>query len=88
MKPKLDPEVADEVPWSDTVTDYDLAHLVTYLRLLDAARDGADWRQAAQLVLGRAPDAPASRRCWESHLRRAEWMTQQGYKDLVASPRT
>jgi Uncharacterized conserved protein (DUF2285) len=83
LTPKLDQEVADEAPSSGVVTDYDRGHLVTYLRLLDAAREGADWRQAARLVLRRDPDHPASRACWESHLRRAEWMTRTGYKDLA-----
>ena len=26
--------IADEVPWSDHVTDYDRAHFIVYLRLL------------------------------------------------------
>jgi hypothetical protein len=30
------------------LTDYDRAHLVTYLRLLDA--DAADWREAARPI--------------------------------------
>ncbi|MDR6623872.1 DNA -binding domain-containing protein [Caulobacter segnis] len=83
MTPKLDQQVTDEAPCGDTVTDYDRAHLVTYLRLLDASREGADWREAARLVLDRDPDHPASRACWESHMRRAEWMTHTGYKDLA-----
>jgi len=32
--PELDPEIADEVPWSDAITQYDEAHFVTYVRLL------------------------------------------------------
>lgn len=83
MTPKLDQEVADQAPSSDAVTDYDRDHLVTYLRLLDAAREGADWREATRLVLGRDPDHPGAHACWESHLRRAEWMTRTGYKDLA-----
>jgi hypothetical protein len=85
LAPKLDPDVADEVAWSETITDYDLDHLVTYLRLLDADRDGADWRQVAAIVLGRdtEQDLDASRRCWESHLERARWMTTHGYHQLV-----
>ena len=86
MAPKLDPDVADEVPWSETITDYDLDHLVTYLRLLDADRDEADWRQAAAIVLARdvEHDSDRSRRCWESHLERARWMTTKGYHQLLA----
>lgn len=83
MTPKLDPQAADQAPSSDALTDYDRDHLATYLRLLDAAREGADWREAARLVLGRDPDHPATRACWQSHMRRAEWMTRTGYKDLA-----
>ena len=81
---ELEQPVADQAPLIERVTDYDRAHLVTYLRLLDAARDGADWREAARLVLARDPDHPASRACWESHMRRAEWMTHTGYKHLAS----
>jgi Uncharacterized conserved protein (DUF2285) len=50
-KPPLNPDVADEAPNSPTLTAYDHEHLVTYLRLLDADAEGADWREVAQLVL-------------------------------------
>src|SRR3546814_5019205 len=66
-------EIADQVPWSERITKYDEAHFVTYLRLLDADAEGADWREVARLVLRRNPDADpaAARRCWEEHLARA-----------------
>ncbi|KQY28329.1 hypothetical protein ASD21_15855 [Caulobacter sp. Root1455] len=86
MTSQLQHPVADEAPWSQTLTDYDQRHLVTYLRLLDADQDGADWREASLLILGRdarqAPDL--SRRCWETHLERARWMTRAGYRHLLA----
>ena len=58
---------------------------MVYLRLLDADREGADWREAALLVLHRDAkvDEGSARRCWETHLKRAEWMTEIGYKDLL-----
>ncbi|UIX77308.1 hypothetical protein [Xanthomonas citri] len=40
--PEVDPDVADEVPWSDRISPYDEAHFVTYMRLLDAEADGAN----------------------------------------------
>lgn len=85
MTPKLDPPVADAPPRSQTLTDYDLEHMVTYLRLLDADREGADWREAAQKILGRDPGSAPDlcRQCWESHLSRARWMTSTGYRDLL-----
>ena len=83
--PKLDPDVADNVPWSEDITSYDDEHLVTYMRLLDADADGADWREVARIVLHRDPEAEAkrTRRCWEAHLTRARWMTSKGYRKLL-----
>lgn len=77
--------VADRVPWSERITPYDEAHFVTYLRLLDADAEGADWQEVARLVLRRDPnaDAGAVRRCWEDHLARARWMTRSGYRQLL-----
>lgn len=84
--PELDPEIADDVPWSDAITPYDEAHFVTYVRLLDAEADGAAWQEAARLVLHRDPDAEPDRtwRCWEAHLKRAKWMAQHGYYHLLS----
>jgi hypothetical protein len=85
QKPPLDPDVADLAPTSSALTGYDEQHLVTYLRLLDAAEDGADWAKVAALVLhidpAREPDR--ARRAWESHLARARWMTEHGYRHLL-----
>ena len=59
--PELDPDVADEVPWSDRITPYDEQHHVTYMRVLDAERDGADWQEVARIVLHRDPVAEPER---------------------------
>ncbi|RUV54150.1 DUF2285 domain-containing protein [Mesorhizobium sp. M5C.F.Ca.IN.020.29.1.1] len=87
--PAPDPNVADEVPWSDNITPYDDRHKVTYMRLLDAEADGADWQEVARIVLHRDPVAEPqrTRRCWEEHLRRAKWMTITGYRKLLAGDR-
>ncbi len=87
--PKLEPEIADEAPWSAEFSAYDEEHLVTYLRLLDAEADGADWREVARIVLRLDPavNPDGARRCWESHLDRAKWMTKEGYRYLVAGAR-
>ena len=85
QKLPLDPDVADQAPMSPVLTGYDEKHLVTYLRLLDAAEDGADWKEVAAIVLhidpARAPDR--ARRAWETHLARARWMTEHGYRHLL-----
>ena len=72
---ELDPDVADDVTWSDNITPYDEAHFITYLRLLDAQAEQADWRAVARIVLHRDPIAEPdrTRRCWEVHLKRGEW---------------
>jgi hypothetical protein len=82
---KLDPLVADTVPWSDDITPYDEAHFVTYLRLLDASAASADWHEVARVVLHRDPasDPERTRRCWEAHLARAQWMSTRGYRNLL-----
>jgi hypothetical protein len=49
--PPLDPDVADDAPAAEALTAYDYEHLITYLRLLDAEADGADWTEVARIVL-------------------------------------
>lgn len=79
-KPQLDPDVADVAPNEAMLTAYDEQHVVTYIRLLQAEGQGADWREVARIVLHidaeREPD-----RAWtayQSHLARAKWVTKQG----------
>jgi hypothetical protein len=81
----LDPDVADTAPTESTLTDYDRQHFVTYLRLLDADDEGADWREVARIVLHIDPDRePArARTAFDSHLARAKWMTEHGYRHLL-----
>jgi hypothetical protein len=83
--PPLDPPIADVAPMDGVLTGYDEQHVVTYLRLLDADRDGADWREVAKLVLHIDPDREPDRalRAWETHLARARWMTECGYQHLL-----
>lgn len=82
---ELDPDVADEAPADPDITTYDEQHYVTYLRLLDANRDGADWREVARIVLHRDPatEEARSRHCWQSHLARAQWLSASGYRRIL-----
>ena len=84
-KPPLDPPVNNQAPEGDVLTRYDQEHLVTYLRLLDADAERAEWTEVARIVLHIDPShEPArARRAWESHLARAKWMTEHGYRDLL-----
>ncbi len=77
--------IADDVPWSDSLTAYDQAHLVIYLRLLDASAGGASQDEMAEIILGINPAQEPNRaaRAVDSHLRRARWMTQIGYRHLL-----
>ena len=84
--PPLHPEVADLAPDDPTLTPYDQQHAVTYVRLLDAEKDNADWQEVARIVLHIDPAAePArARRAYDSHLARAKWVARHGYRELLA----
>ncbi|MBB6014502.1 MAG: DUF2285 domain-containing protein [Geminicoccaceae bacterium] len=75
----------DKPPPGDTLTSYDREHMKLYMRLLDAERDGADWREAVRVLFGLDPDRDPvqCRSIHDAHLARAHWMTEQGYRDLV-----
>ncbi|NKC04359.1 MAG: DUF2285 domain-containing protein [Afipia sp.] len=82
---ELDPDVNDVAPTGDKITTYDERHFVTYLRLLDAKAEDADWKEVARIVLHRDPVAEEVRsfRCWQSHLERAQWLSREGYKRIL-----
>ena len=83
--PPLDPPVADSAPTDAVLTGYDEEHLVTYMRLLDAEAETADWREVARIVLHIDPgqEPGRARRAWETHLARARWITEHGYRHLM-----
>jgi len=75
----------DRPPDSAELTPYDERHLATYLRLLDADEEGADWKEAVKIIFGLDPDREPQRASivYDSHLARARWMTQSGYRHLL-----
>lgn len=79
------PTFLDEPPAGDVLTDYDRTHQKEYMRVLDAAADGADWREAVFVIFGVDPHAEPerARRVHDSHLARARWMTEHGYRKLL-----
>ncbi|MFQ3454024.1 DUF2285 domain-containing protein [Bradyrhizobium sp. UFLA01-814] len=79
-KPQLDPDVADVAPKESVLTVYDEQHVITYIRLLQAEGDGADWREAARIILHKDPerDPERARIAYQTHLGRAKWMSEQG----------
>lgn len=80
-----DPKIADSAPNAPQLTPYDEQHVVTYMRLLDAEADNADWREVARIVLGIDPklDPDGARRTFESHLARAKWAARHGFRHLL-----
>jgi Uncharacterized conserved protein (DUF2285) len=80
-----EPAIADEAPWSEGLTDYDHAHFALYARLLDAQADGAPENEIARIVLAIDPtrEPERARRCLASHMERARWMREQGYRHLL-----
>ena len=85
--PPLDLHIADVAAAGPALTEYDERHMITYMRVLDADQEGADWRDVARIVLRIDPDTEADRAriAFESHLSRARWMTEQGYRHLLRS---
>ena len=79
------PAFLNKPPESRTLTPYDREHMVLYMRLLDSARDGADWREVVQALFDLDPDQDPDhcRSIHDAHLARARWMTEQGYRELV-----
>lgn len=77
--------IADVAPTDNHVVDYDRAHSIIYLRLLDAAKEGAAWEEVSKIVLGIDPEREPERakRAYDTHLKRAIWMTRNGYKHLL-----
>jgi hypothetical protein len=67
----------DDVPFEQ--------QMITYLRFLDADADGADWREVTQIVLHIDPaqEPDRAREAFDSHLARAKWMTEHGYRQLL-----
>lgn len=78
--------LVDTPPHSDSVTDYDRAQLKLYARLLDAEADGAAMSEVAKHLFGIDPatEPDRARRVHDSHLGRARWMTEHGYRALLA----
>ena len=85
QKPPLDPVVSDTAPSGPVLTVYDEEHVITYLRLLDADAQGADWREVARVVLHLDSEhqSDRARRAFDSHLSRAKWMTEHGHGHLL-----
>jgi hypothetical protein len=85
MPPLRNPDVADKAPNDPTLTVYDEEHAVTYMRLLDAEAESADWQEVCRIVLHIDPEhyPHRARRAFDSHLARAKWAARVGYRQLL-----
>ncbi|MBN8483836.1 MAG: DUF2285 domain-containing protein [Sphingomonadales bacterium] len=83
------PPFEDRAPADDRITAYDERHFVTYLRLLDAEEEGADWREVAEIIFGldAGIEPDHARSVHDSHLERAHWITDSGYSQLLERSR-
>ena len=59
--------------------------MITYLRTLDAYAEGTAGEDVARIVLHINPEREPDRakRAYESHLARAKWMAEKGYRHLL-----
>ncbi|PBC09405.1 DUF2285 domain-containing protein [Mesorhizobium sp. WSM3859] len=75
----------EAAPTADQLTEYDRDHIKLYARLLDAADDGADWREVVEILFGidLAKEPQRARRIHDCHLARARWMARSGYRHLL-----
>ena len=78
----------NQPPEFDCVSSYDEKHLADYIRLLDAEAEGADWREVVSIIFGIDPnkEPERARLMHDSHLARAHWMTDRGYRHLLEPP--
>ncbi len=78
-------ELADEPPDLEEITAYDRGHFATYLSLLYAAGEGHSEEKMALDVLGidLANEPDRVRHMLRSHLERARWLANSGYKYLL-----
>jgi hypothetical protein len=85
LPPPLNPDVTDLAPSGPALTAYDEEHTITYIRMLDADREGADWREVSRIVLHIDPEQEPdrARRAFDSHLARAKWAAREGYRQML-----
>ena len=83
------PAFDDRAPDDGHVTEYDERHHRTYWRLLDAAAENADWREVVHVIfrIDAAAEPARARTLYDTHLARARWMSETGYRHYLAPPK-
>ena len=81
----MPPDVADLAPSDPVLTAYDQEHAVTYMRLLDADAEGADWREVVRIVLHIDPDREPdrARKAFDQPSRSRQMDDKDGYWHLI-----
>lgn len=79
------PAFEDRPPGGDQVTEYDRKHHRSYWRILDAEAEQADWREVVTIIFGidAAAEPDRARTVYDTHLARARWMSDSGYRQLL-----
>lgn len=79
--------IQDAPPSGDRPTAYDQAHVRLYLRLLDADAEGADWREAVDILFKIDVETEPDRahQVYTAHLARARWLARNGYLKLLST---
>jgi hypothetical protein len=82
---EVEPRIQAEAPSDDALTYYDRQHFLTYARLIDADKEGADWKASAAKILQRdvENDLHAAELCYRSHLARARWIIGAGLNKIL-----
>ena len=77
--------IADAPPNEAAPTVYDRDHFKLYMRLLDANDAGASLEEVSSVLLGidAKVEPERARQVYDSHLSRARWMTERGYRELL-----
>lgn len=72
-------------PTDEEVTDYDRRCFKLYLMLLEADNAGQTWESAYESAFGSDPvtDKIQCKLQFDTHLRRARWMSSDGYRQLL-----
>ena len=79
----------NSAPSSPELTEYDRTHISFYMRVHDAHEDGADWTEAVRIIFGIDPmlEPDRAKQVHDSHLARARWMIDSGYRRLLVETR-
>lgn len=80
--------LSDLAPSGERLTDYDREQAALYIRMLDAETAGSPWEEVSRRLLRVDPDQDRDRARlrFETHLARARWMRDVGYRQLAVQP--